>query len=97
MSSINEHTGARLISKPNSKEFEDNYDRIFRKSFEVSVTDCELISLEYEYKILELVARRFNDAGIVVSVRNYKDIVSDSGMITQLYTDDGLVFNWTKD
>lgn len=30
--SINEHTGAMLKSRPNTKAYEDNYDRIFGKA-----------------------------------------------------------------
>jgi hypothetical protein len=32
MTSTNEHTGSRLVSKPTTKEYEDNYDRIFRNN-----------------------------------------------------------------
>lgn len=31
MATKNEHTGDSLISKTNTKEYEDNYDLIFRK------------------------------------------------------------------
>jgi len=31
MSAKNDHTGDSLISRPNSKTFGDNFDRIFRK------------------------------------------------------------------
>jgi hypothetical protein len=31
MASTNGITGDSLVNKPNSKEYEDNYDRIFRK------------------------------------------------------------------
>jgi hypothetical protein len=32
--SSNDITGDRLISKPTSKQYQENYDRIFRKSVE---------------------------------------------------------------
>jgi len=34
MASTNGITGDSLVNKPNSKEYEDNYDRIFRNGIE---------------------------------------------------------------
>ena len=45
MASVNEITGARLVSKANTKEFEDNYDLIFGKKEnkidkQITCTNC---------------------------------------------------------
>lgn len=40
MATTNDITGARLVSKANSKEFDDNYDKIFRKENKLEVKLC---------------------------------------------------------
>lgn len=40
MATQNDITGARLVSKANTKEFEDNYDKIFRKENKFEVKLC---------------------------------------------------------
>jgi rubrerythrin len=45
MASTNDITGARLVSKANTKEFEDNYDLIFGKKEDkvdkqITCTNC---------------------------------------------------------
>jgi len=40
MASTNEITGARLVSKANTKEYNDNYDKIFKKEKNLEVKLC---------------------------------------------------------
>jgi len=47
---INPHTGARLHSKANTKEYEDNYDRIFGKKSE---DNCSSLDAAYERKAMK--------------------------------------------
>jgi uncharacterized OB-fold protein len=40
MPSTNDITGARLVSKANTPDYDDNYDRIFRKETKLEVKLC---------------------------------------------------------
>jgi hypothetical protein len=48
MASQNEHTGARLVSKPLSKDGQDNWDRIFGKRIKEQKLTTEDMLPEYE-------------------------------------------------
>ena len=48
MAGQNDHTGARLVSKPLSKDGEDNWDRIFGKRIKEQKLTTEDMLPEYE-------------------------------------------------
>jgi hypothetical protein len=92
MSSINEHTGACMLSKTNSKAFEDNYDRIFRKTFAVEI-DVNA-AMGYRDVVRNAVAQ-FQAAGVEISVVD-DGFYSRTGRIDCTAFNDKLVVTWTK-
>lgn len=55
----NDITGARLVSKANTKEYEDNYEKIFGKSKECSTNNnCDAcVSSRYDMDCCETVSK----------------------------------------
>lgn len=54
MATTNEVTGDAILSRPNTKAFEDNFDRIFRKkNIEQEEPKCQSLDAAYERKAMQ--------------------------------------------
>lgn len=54
MASTNGITGDSLVNKPNSKEYEENYDKIFGKKEPIKLTQHEACSIETIEELIEI-------------------------------------------
>ena len=54
MASTNGITGDSLVNKPNSKEYEENYDKIFGKKEPIKLTQEEACSIETIEALIEI-------------------------------------------
>jgi len=54
MSSKNDITGDWIKSKPNSKQFDENFDKIFRKKEPIKLTQHEVNSIETIEALIEI-------------------------------------------
>ena len=53
MATNNEVTGDAILSRPNTKAFEDNFDRIFRKPIDQQEPKCQSLDAAYERKAMQ--------------------------------------------
>lgn len=54
MASRNDITGDWIKSKPNSEQFEENFDKIFRKKEPIKLTQHEINSIETIEALIEI-------------------------------------------
>lgn len=53
MATTNEVTGDAILSRPNTKAFEDNFDKIFRKPIDQQEPKCQSLDAAYERKAMQ--------------------------------------------